>query len=305
MVSGNRVLVATDLSAGGDEAVRQGDAWARADGGELILVHIVPNLLRSNPLFPQRGQAETAGLLDMEQAAARAVQERAEALTGREPGSLRVIIDNGAPDACIVEIAERVAATLVVVGSSGMTGLARLLLGNVALRVVRHAHAPVLVARPHAPTGKILVATDFSDPAVPAVDAAIAVARARGARPTLMHSVDVLPSHAIGFGAPFGAAWVVVPPEVIEEMRKNAASLLEEQLKRFQIDGDVHVALGNATAGIVKAAEDLPAELVVIGTRGRTGLARLTLGSVAEGVVRSASCSVLVVRFEAERAAQP
>jgi nucleotide-binding universal stress UspA family protein len=91
MVSGKRVLVATDLSTGGDEAIRQGDAWARADGGELLLVHVVPNLLRNNPLFPQRAQTETTGLLDMEHAAAQAVQERAEALTGREPGSLRDI----------------------------------------------------------------------------------------------------------------------------------------------------------------------------------------------------------------------
>lgn len=298
MVSGKRVLVATDLSEGGDEAMRQADAWARESDGELTVVHVVPNVLRNNPLFPQRLQAQTADLLDAERAAGRAVQQRAVELTGRDAGALRVVVDNGSPDVIIVDTAERIGATLVVVGSSGSTGVPRLLLGSVAARVVRCAHAPVLVARPRAPTGKILAATDFSDPSIPAVAAGAAVARTRGARLAVLHSVDVLPHAAMGIGTAFGATWVVLPPDVATGMRQGAAALLEDLLRRVSAEGDIIAAEGDPLAGILKAAEELPAELVVVGTRGRTGLARLALGSVAEGVVRGAPCSVLVVRLE-------
>jgi len=297
MTSGKRVLVATDLSEGGDEAIRQGDAWARADGGELVVAHVVPDLLRNNPLFPQRAQSQTSGLLDVQEAAARATQERAVALTGRDPADVRVILDSGSPEARVVEIAEDIGATLTVVGSSGATGVLRLLLGSVAARVVRHAHGPVLIARPGARTGKVLAATDFSDPALPAVSAAAAVSRSRGARLTLMHSLDVLPNPAVVAAAPFGTTWVVTPPELLEVGRDNAAALLRDLLARVAAEGDVQVAVGNPAAAIVRAAEELPAELVVIGTRGRTGLVRMTLGSVAEAVVRSSPCSVLVVRL--------
>lgn len=296
MISGKRVLVATDFSEGGDEAIRQADAWARADDGELVVTHVVPDLLRNNPLFPQRAPDQTTGLLDAEQAAARSAQDRVVALTGRDPATVRVIIESGPPDVRVVETAERIDATLSVVGASGATGVARLLLGSVASRVVRHAHGPVLVARASAPTGKILAATDFSDPAIPAVAAAASVARARGARLTLLHSVDMLPNPAIAAAAPFGASWVVVPPDLIELGRTNATALLQDLLARVGAEGDIRVAVGNPAGAIVRAAEELPADLVVLGTRGRTGLARMTLGSVAEAVVRSSPCSVLVVR---------
>jgi nucleotide-binding universal stress UspA family protein len=71
---------------------------------------------------------------------------------------------------------------------------------------------------------------------------------------------------------------------------------LEACLERFGAEGERLVVGAPAASEIVQAARELPAELVVVGTRGRTGLSRLTLGSVAEAVLSSAPCSVLVVR---------
>src|SRR5579863_9435278 len=169
MILGSKVLVATDLSEGADEAIRQGHARAVAAKGELVVCHVVPRAVHHNPLFPQENSAETAGAVGLERRIADATEERVVALTGSEPGSFRVIIDSGSPDAAIVRTADEVGATLVVVSSRGATGLDRLLLGSVAERVVRYAHCAVLVARPHAPTGHILVATDFSESAAAAV----------------------------------------------------------------------------------------------------------------------------------------
>jgi nucleotide-binding universal stress UspA family protein len=303
---GSKVLVATDLSEGADEAIRQGHAHARAAQGELIACTVVPNSLRNNPLFPQRAEPEALELLDAERRAAQMVAERVADLTGRTfqaegtpggPNTFRVIVENGSPEAGIVHRADGEKATLIAVGSTGATGLDRLLLGSTAERVVRYAPCPVLVARAHAATGRILAATDFSDPALPAVSAAADEARARNARITLLYSIDVMPSPSIGWGAPFGASWVVPPPELIHEARAGAESALKDILKRLQIEGDVLATEGDAASAILRAARELPAELVVLATRGRTGLARMVLGSVAEKVIEVAPCSVLAVRL--------
>jgi nucleotide-binding universal stress UspA family protein len=72
---------------------------------------------------------------------------------------------------------------------------------------------------------------------------------------------------------------------------------LEACLERFGAEGECLVVGAPAAPEIVQAARELPAELVVVGTRGRTGLSRLALGSVAEEILASAHCSVLVVRL--------
>ncbi len=296
MSLGSKVLVATDLSEGADEAIRQGHARAVAAGGELIVCHVVPNALRHNPLFPQRNSPEASGVVELERRIADATEARVVAVTGRTEGTFRVIVDNGSPDAAIVRTADEAGATLVVVSSRGATGLDRLLLGSVAERVVRYAHCPVLVARPHAATGHILVATDFSEAAVTAVAVAGEEARARSAKVTLLHSVDVLPDPAFGMGAPFGASLVIPPKELVDEARDAATKALQELLVRFHLDGQVRSVEGSAASAILDAARDLPAEEIILATRGRTGITRMVLGSVAEKVVAHAPCAVLAVR---------
>jgi nucleotide-binding universal stress UspA family protein len=296
MSLGSRVLVATDLSAGADEAIRQGHARALGAGGEMVVCHVVPNAMRNNVLFPQRNSPESSAMVDLERRIAEEMEARVVAVTSRAVGSFRVIIDNGSADAAIVRTADEVGATLVVVASRGLTGLDRLLLGSVAERVVRYAHCPVLVARPHAATGHVLVATDFSEDAVAAVAVAGEEARARGAKVTLLHSIDVLPDPAFGLGTPFGANVVFPPKELIAEAREAAVKALQELLDRFHLDGQVRSVEGSAASAILDAARDLPAEEIILATRGRTGIKRMVLGSVAEKVVAHAPCAVLAVR---------
>ena len=76
---------------------------------------------------------------------------------------------------------------------------------------------------------------------------------------------------------------------------ESAERHLRDSLQRLHATGDCLVTLGPAAGSIIEAAATLPAALVVVGTHGRTGLARWVLGSVAERVMRQAPCSVLVV----------
>ena len=84
---------------------------------------------------------------------------------------------------------------------------------------------------------------------------------------------------------------------MVDDLRAAARSRLEERLAHFGIDGDVEAVAGPAATTIVSRAQAIGAELIVVGTHGRTGLARLTLGSTAERVIDTAPCSVLVVRL--------
>jgi len=84
-----------------------------------------------------------------------------------------------------------------------------------------------------------------------------------------------------------------------EDVRSRTQDQLAAICAKFRVEADVKVVEGNPASTIASEAETLEAELVIVGTRGRTGLQRVLLGSVAESVVRHAACSVLVVRLDA------
>jgi nucleotide-binding universal stress UspA family protein len=296
---GKRVVVATDFSEAADEAVRQADQRARSAGATLTVFHVILNPLRTDPLFPQFGQEIADATPTLQRDAVERVNGRVTALTGRRAGEFEVVVEDGAPHAVIVRGAEERKADLLVVGAHGATGLSRTLLGSVAERVVRHAHCPVLVAR-HSPKSRtVLVATDFSDPSLPAVAAAGEEARRSGAKLTIFHSIDLGLSLAAEMPEPLTTAPFGFSSGAREELRDAVDRKLASALARYGIDGDRVVAFGPAAQAILRYADQLQAGLIVVGTVGRTGLPRLLLGSVAEKVVRTAACSVLVVRLSA------
>ena len=99
------------------------------------------------------------------------------------------------------------------------------------------------------------------------------------------------PSMAFG-GEPFN-----ISPDQIQELETIAAQRLEESLKLLDITGDRLVTRGPAGTALIEIASERKADLIVVGTVGRTGLRRALLGSVAETVVKGAPCSVLIVRL--------
>jgi nucleotide-binding universal stress UspA family protein len=164
-------------------------------------------------------------------------------------------------------------ADLVAMGTHGRSGVDRYLLGSLAERTLRTAHVPVLAVREdgaHGATptvGTVLLATDGSDGAERAADHAIAVAAATGAR-----------LHALTVGDDGGPA-------------EGAAARAREA----GVDATAAVRSGRPHEAIREYAEGHGADLVVVGTHGRSGVERVLLGSVAERVLRTATRPVLVV----------
>jgi universal stress protein A len=286
------ILAAMDIDKGSEELLRQADALARSYKVKLSVCHVLPEIFAVQPLFPQLHLDDALKLYDLEAAARDDLLKRIRTVTAREPPQIEIEIEQGTVHAGILRAAENIGAGAVVVGGKvDHTGLH--ILGSSAEHVVRYANCPVLVARP-SPAGKILAATDFSDPALPAVEAGAAEARRRKADLAIIHAIDLLPAIS-----PFYADFYSMPPmDLSDQMRKIWQQRLDECVHHFKAKGGGLLREGPAAPAILNAAAELPAQLLVMGTHGRTGLSRLiALGSVAEAVVRAAPCSVLVVRL--------
>lgn len=143
------------------------------------------------------------------------------------------------------------------------------------------------------PIRNILVAVDLSKHSVAALDWAIAFAREAGAEIELLHCYEVSPLVAIygeGFPGRYDAA-----------LRRAASAGLADLAHRVaaaSVRVREYLAKGDPSRAILERAEELPADLVVVGTRGATGLDHLLLGSVAERVIQGAPCPVVAVRGE-------
>lgn len=139
---------------------------------------------------------------------------------------------------------------------------------------------------------KIILATDFSDASKDASYHALLLAQTYKAELKALHVFDktawMVPSHQY-LATDAGV-------ESLEEARQRGKDTLKELAKSFDLDVDTIFAEGDPGDEIVRVAEELNADLIVLGTHGFTGWKRFTIGSVAELVVRHAPCTVLAVK---------
>ena len=146
---------------------------------------------------------------------------------------------------------------------------------------------------------KILVPTDFSEDAKKALETATDLAGTFGSRIVLLHTYHIdLPFTSPGF-----AGAVILPDSFYVEYRHQSTQQVERLAKEAAGTGvDVTgVAIESpAWLGIIDHAEKVGADLIVMGTRGLTGIKHLALGSTAERVVRQAKCPVLTVKADSE-----
>jgi len=235
-------------------------------------------------------------MIEVERQAAQRVSQHVEQVLEGGAETVDVHLDFGEPYVGVVHLAERLGAQLLVVGARGASEVPRMLFGSVAERIVRHAHCPVLVTRSDTAEGPIVAATDLSDPGANAVAAAVHEAKLRSAELLLVHDLDLWPGLSLGLG-PLGPVPPVPDADTMRRVQLAAEEMLRSLLDGLHGQGQVRVTTeGRAGASIVRLADEVGASLLVVGAHGRSGLARLALGSVAEWVVRHAHCSVLTVR---------
>jgi len=138
----------------------------------------------------------------------------------------------------------------------------------------------------------ILVPTDFSEPAGHAFEHALELAKAFGSRIQLLHAYQ-LPVQ-LGIGEP-----VPLPQEFFDQLRARGQQHLDELVEKAKargIEATSELIQDAPAHAICEAAKRAKADMIVMGTRGLTGVKHVLLGSVAERTVRSAPCPVLTVR---------
>ena len=289
-----RILVGSDLSGVSDEAVRQGAALLK-DGDELGLCHVLP-AAQLRTLFPQEHERDLAALLELQPRFAEALRAQVERLFGDKVVPSSVFVEHGSDYSELIRRAEQWQADLLVVGSHGRAGLSRFFSPSVAERVVRHATCPVLVARERT-SGAVLVATDLSDPSLPAIEAGAQEAARRERPLVVMHATEALAWRTEPAMALLGVNPVTETPGIAEERATLARQIIAGALARLSTKGQVHLDEGDPATQVMKLVDALPSELLVVGTRGRGSVSRVMLGSVAAHLVQSAPCSVLAVRL--------
>ncbi len=139
---------------------------------------------------------------------------------------------------------------------------------------------------------RILVPTDFSDPSAEALATAMALAKAAGSVVDLVH-VAVEASFALP--PPIDVATVPIDMAKVMERVTDGLRAEEERVQAAGLRCETAMLVGRPDAEIVARATATGAELIVMGTHGRSGLAHALLGSVAERVVQHAPCPVLIV----------
>jgi nucleotide-binding universal stress UspA family protein len=231
--------------------------------------------------------------------AARAVLDDARTALGGRDLTIEADVAVGDPKAEIVRIAEEWGADLLVLGARGLSPFKRFLLGSVSLSVARHAPCSVLVVkgRPRK-LASVLVAMDGSEDSFRAVRFLASLPLPRPVRLRLLSVVEPVRYPASAPSALRGQLAAMIKELAaerraeLEKVLERAAAQLDEKIARV-----THATpTGDPAGAIVATAAAHDTDLVVVGARGRGGMARLLLGSVSESVLRHARCPVLIVK---------
>ena len=268
-----RFLVATDGSEFSTGAVREAFRMAQKCGARLHVVSVLSRDVEYESLGEQLLKKE------LDKAQAHLEQVKAQAAAAGIACETRLVQASEVYQE-IVDEAERVRADLIIMGRRGGHALARMMLGDTTAKVIGHARCSVLVVpRAAELSGRhFVLATDGSRYA----DAAAAtVASLAGLCHTPVTVVSVtMPSHS----------------KQRREEAKHAVRRTVVFLKQEGIAAEGDVLHGRADRMIVEAAQTKNADLIVIGSHGRTGLERALLGSISERIIGETRNAVLVVK---------
>ncbi|MFB3111145.1 MAG: universal stress protein [Gemmatimonadales bacterium] len=229
---------------------------------------------------------------------------RGEALRLQDAGcAVHTVLLEGHVAECIIDTAEQFRAELVVVGSRGLSGARRFLLGSVSQKTMKYAPCSVLVTRqPSEPTSsqgmtdgaplRILVAFDSSQSAQAAVENVASLPLLDDTEITIMTTLPLIRHFRTAIIQTTNWEWW---------QRKKAAKAALESAALVLRRATPHVATklreaSDETKEILKVADELNTDIIVLGHKGKSEIKRFLLRSVSNRVTHHAKCSVWVVR---------
>jgi len=229
---------------------------------------------------------------------------RGEAQRLQDAGcAVYAVVREGHVAKCIIDTAEEFRAELVVVGSRGLSGVRRFLLGSVSQKTMKYAPCSVLVTRPRGePTSaqgtkegaplRILVAFDGSQSAQAAVENVASLPLPDDTEITIMTALPLITYFRMDIIQ-------TASPEWLRRKKTAQADLESAALGLRRATPRVATTLregSDETEEILKVADELDTDIIVLGHKGKSAIKRFLLGSVANRVTHHAKCSVWVVR---------
>ena len=306
-MAGASILCATDLTSAGPRTVDLAIAAAKAFGVRIDLVHVLDDADSWWPESPELQAAAEAAKEDATryEAALEAELQKEQARCQAAGVECEAFVIRGRPWRLIPELADQRGSFLITIGPYGSSGprsvdsqgMTEAVVGSTAQRVIRASHVPVFVAMGERPipdglrATKWFVGTDFSDSALAAVSwAKRAAARVGGE----LHIANVV-IPAGGEDKPDEErTWRQV---LRDQSKLEAGKKLAEYAKEHAPDAQIHqvVSADYAAHALCKAAHEIPADIMVVGTHRQSVLGRLLIGSTAARCLRIAPMPVLMV----------
>ena len=294
-----KILFPTDFTPHAEQAFPHALYLGEEFGADVHMFHAVV-LHAADPANPERAFPDLEVTYEEIRAwAAEQMEATAEAADRPEVRLVHAEERAIAPAPAIVEYAEEEDVDLVVMATHGRRGVRRMLLGSVAEEVLRIAPCPVLTVRPR-PEGpgpgrpeRIVVPVDFSEHSDLALASAAELARRTGAALSVLHVVPEMsyPDPYFADAAALRSMAKAAQEEVPQALARNVDRVVGDD-----VSADTHMRVGSPAATVAEFAEEEGADMVVVASHGRTGVKRMFLGSVAEGIVRRAPCPVLTLK---------
>ncbi|MGE3164136.1 MAG: universal stress protein [Planctomycetota bacterium] len=301
-----RILVPTDFSTGSESALRYACRFARCTASELVLLHVL-----DLPLYYYRTlETQSDSPRELRQHAFEQARAKAQEILTRLPEAVDIpahirVRTGSASREIIAEVQEEKNIDLVIIATSGRSGISHALLGSVAEKVIRTCSCPVITLREgttgFAPDQRslrgVLCPSDASKLSEGAFPTAVDLCQRFHAPLHVLHVLEDLSAYPM-------VEWAFLPDQQINavyekaeaDARASIQQAVEQRCSSAAIVFDVNVRRGHAADGIVEEAKRTGSDLIVMMTHGRTGFEHSILGSVAERVARTATCPVLTLR---------
>jgi nucleotide-binding universal stress UspA family protein len=265
-----KLLLPTDGSKFSEGAIREAINLAKMCSSKLFVISVV----EMNPEF----EALAPGLVEKTEKETRQHLESVKSRASKEGVDCEIIVHEGEePYQYIVDEAAKRKVEMIIMGRRGRTGLKRLMMGSVTARVIGHSTCKVLVIPETAKVSykNILIATDGSKYSDAAALEAISIAKRCGS--------DLI-------------ALSIATKDKDLPSAKKSVEKISQIAEKEGLKVKTLTLRGTPYNVIAETAEKKNADVIVVGSHGRTGLERLLMGSVTERVIGHANCAVLVVK---------
>lgn len=289
----DQILVPTDFSDNAGHALEYAIELAKRSSAELHLLHtpVVPAYLLMDLSYSPGPEAVTRILNEAQDA----IEQQAEAVSAAGLVA-HTAIREGLVHEVIRDYAHEHRSDLIVMGSHGRAGVSKLMYGSVTERSIKTAHKPIIVVPPKGGRlpSDIVVGYDFSGPSAAAAEAGRAIQTLCEGSLHLVHAYLDVWGEYTDRGAVVGEA----AERRREALQAGLQGMLEDEARRI-LGGEpeqveTHLVTGDPAGALLKAAENVGATLICVGTTGKSGLERILIGSVARRLLHHAHVPVLL-----------